>query len=286
MNDKLKNYATAPDSEVWEKIEKTMRHRVVRRRAWMAAAGVAVATLAVVGVVLWTGSTNDSATLSAMPDVAQVLPREQVCTTPASQEPIATEMVKSQTRTTDSKPLKIEQPTTVVSSPQMPKALSEERTVVAQKAESSQSVSPAVTVAPAQVVSTVPVTVVGEPQSDNEPVTTVTEPAKQQAKSSTNYGLEDTILWLPNVFVPGSDDDEINTFRVRLNHPGDVLTNFKMTIFSRSGNQVFTSNDINNAWDGTHRGRELPQAAYVYVIYYTDKDGFRHQRKGTVTLVR
>ena len=38
MNDKLKNYATAPDPEVWEKIEKTMRRRVLRRYAWTAAA--------------------------------------------------------------------------------------------------------------------------------------------------------------------------------------------------------------------------------------------------------
>ena len=286
MNDKLKNYATAPDPEVWEKIEKTMRRRVLRRYVWTAAAGVAVVILALVGIVLWPDSTA-RATQSAMPDVAQVLPREQVCKAPASQEPVATEMVINQTRMANSKSVKVEQTVTTVASPQVSKTQAEERTVVVQPVVSSQPVPSAVATSPAQVVvPTVSETVVRESQSDNEPVKTMSEPATQQAKSATNYGVEDTILWLPNAFVPGSDDDEINTFRVRLNHPGDVLTNFRMTIFSRSGNQVFTSNDINNGWDGTNRGRELPQAAYVYVIYYTDKDGFRHQRKGTVTLVR
>ena len=42
-----------------------------------------------------------------------------------------------------------------------------------------------------------------------------------------------------------------------------MVSNFRMTIFNRTGNQVFMSNDINAPWDGKYRGREMPKEVHV-----------------------
>ena len=283
MNERLKNYANTPDPEVWERIEKTMRRRVLRRQAWTAAAGVAVVALAVVGVILWPNGKNERTLQPALPDVVQVIPQEEAAIPLSPQEPVVTEISENQmaaltpkskitVQTTESLP---SQPTFQVQLESEPK-----QTVVVQ-----QAALPASTNESVPEVAQVSATVTDEPQLDVESGMAA-EPTKSQGKSSSTYGMDDTILWLPNVFVPSSDDAEINTFRARLNRPGEVLVNYRMTIFNRAGNQVFMSNDVNASWNGTYRGREMPQGAYVYVIYYTDKDGFRHQRRGTVTLVR
>ena len=283
MNERLKNYANTPDPEVWERIEKTMRRRVLCRQAWTAAAGVTVVALAVVGVILWPNGKNERTLQPALPDVVQVIPQEEVAIPLSPQEPVVTEISENQmaalapkskiaVQTTESLP---SQPTFQVQLESEPK-----QTVVVQ-----QAALPASTNESVPEVAQVSVTVTDEPQLDVESGMAA-EPTKSQGKSSSTYGMDDTILWLPNVFVPSSDDAEINTFRARLNRPGEVLVNYRMTIFNRAGNQVFMSNDVNASWNGTYRGREMPQGAYVYVIYYTDKDGFRHQRRGTVTLVR
>lgn len=286
MNEKLKNYAEAPDPEVWERIEKTMRRRAVRRQAWTAAAGVVVVALAVVGVVLWPGSKGDSTTQMARPDVAQVMPSEEVAVEPMLKEPVATEVVAINASTVPPEPAKTEQAVVTEPVALMPATQAEVTAVVSQPSVTTQPMQAIPISKPVSEVVPVVAAAPVETQPSVNTSTVASEPAKSQTKSPTTFGLEDTILWLPNVFMPASDDAEINVFRARLNHPGDVLTNYRMTVFNRSGAQVFATTDINEGWDGKHWGRELPQAAYVYVVYYTDKDGFRHQRKGTVTLVR
>ena len=286
MNDKLKNYSTNPDPEVWERIEKSMHRRVLRRQAWTAVAGVAIVALAVVGVVFWPEGKNEVAVQPVAPMVAQTVQHSETTIAVAKPEVETEKMLQSDSRTVA--PLQARatraadvQPATSVSVSQTEGMSASVRPTVA----SQVVASPAASVSASEEVR-VSAPSVSEPQPQNIPMAETTEPTKPSAKATVGYGNEDTILWLPNIFVPGSDDAEINLFRARLNHPGDVLTNFKMSVFNRSGNLVFMSNDINNGWDGKYKGRELPQSAYVYVIYYTDKDGFRHQRKGTVTLVR
>jgi gliding motility-associated-like protein len=222
----------------------------------------------------------------AMPDVAQVMPSEEVAVEPMLKEPVATEVVAINASTVPPEPAKTEQAVVTEPVALMPATQAEVTAVVSQPSVTTQPMQAIPISKPVSEVVPVVAAAPVETQPSVNTSTVASEPAKSQTKSPTTFGLEDTILWLPNVFMPASDDAEINVFRARLNHPGDVLTNYRMTVFNRSGAQVFATTDINEGWDGKHWGRELPQAAYVYVVYYTDKDGFRHQRKGTVTLVR
>ena len=286
MNDKLKDYATNPDPEVWERIEKSMRQRGARRQAWSAVAGATIVALAIVGVVFWPKGKTDVAVPLAMPEMAQAMPRNEARVVAEQQEVVVEKAMQSEPKTVRIELAKAEssagaQPAALPSTTQTEGLSAAAKTVVA-----SQVVTKPVASAPVTEEARVPTPVVSEPQPQDLPVAETTEPVKPSVKATVNNGNEDTILWLPNIFVPGSDDAEINLFRARLNHPGDVLTNYRMNVFNRSGNLVFVSNDINAGWDGKYKGRDLPQSTYVYVIYYTDKDGFHHQRKGTITLVR
>ena len=286
MNDKLKNYATEPDPKVWEGIEKTMRRRAVRRQAWTGAVGAAIVALAVVGVVLWPDGKKDSVAQPALPDVAQVMPREEIAAVSGQQETKVPDVVATQPKVVNAEPAKVARAVEAQPVSMAPSVKAEVPSVAVQPVVAVQAVQPTAVSSPVVVEPRSSAPTVGELQGETVPAVEDNSPAKSVAKSSAGNANEDTILWLPNIFVPSSDDAEINVFRARLNHPGDVLTNYRMTIFSRMGNQVFMSSDVNKGWDGTYRGREMPQSTYVYVIYYTDKDGFRHQRKGTITLVR
>ena len=65
------------------------------------------------------------------------------------------------------------------------------------------------------------------------------------------------------------------------------MDDFHIYIFNRQGALVYTSEDINFKWDGTHNGRPCPQGSYPYVITYTRAGSVSIYRiKGTVTLLR
>ncbi len=282
MNDNLKNYATSPDPQVWEKIEKTMRRRALRRQVMTGTAGAAIVALAIVGVIFWP---NDNANVAqrTLPDVAQVMPREVAPLETEGQKADVSELSVEKAKEVAPRVDKTVEAQSVVSSSAQKV---EPSTQIAYPTVVSQVIPQSVTPISPKVEDPVSAQVVNETMAQAEPIAEAKTSATPSDKAPISSAGEDTILWIPNVFVPVSDDAEINTFRARLNHPGDVLTNYRLSIFNRSGNLVFMSNDINEAWDGTYRGREMPQAAYIYVIYYTDRDGFRHQRKGTITLVR
>jgi gliding motility-associated-like protein len=89
---------------------------------------------------------------------------------------------------------------------------------------------------------------------------------------------------IPNAFSPNSDGVN-DKFRI-LGLPVENITNFNFQVYDRWGQMVFNTSDIEDAWDGTFKGRECPAAVYIWIIYYIDKNKAKISNKGTVTLVR
>ena len=92
------------------------------------------------------------------------------------------------------------------------------------------------------------------------------------------------VLYVPNIFLPEGDDDELRLFRVHSN----TVTEFEMTVYTRGGIPVFRTTDLDTPWDGTSNGAPCPQGAYLYNIRYrvpSVPDNWK-TRIGTVTLVR
>lgn len=59
--------------------------------------------------------------------------------------------------------------------------------------------------------------------------------------------------------------------------------NTEVIIINREGQEVYTSSDYDNSWDGTRNGKKLPDATYYYVVKFADSEVVR---KGAVTILR
>jgi len=121
----------------------------------------------------------------------------------------------------------------------------------------------------------------------------VDEPGIYQATAATRGGCkasdsvmveQDLEVYIPNAFRPESDIRVNQTF-MPLFYECEP-ENYRLRIFDRYGNEVFTTDDVNgNGWDGIIDGRRASPGAYTYQVEYDVGDGHR-QKQGTVYLVR
>ncbi len=93
--------------------------------------------------------------------------------------------------------------------------------------------------------------------------------------------LADSKIDIPNAFAPGHGMNA--TLKVlRL---GDAkLKSF--AIYNRWGVQVFQTSNINEGWDGTHKGEPQPMGVYIYSIEAQSSSGRSINQQGNITLIR
>ena len=92
---------------------------------------------------------------------------------------------------------------------------------------------------------------------------------------------QDFRIFFPNAFSPNGDNlNEI--FKPTYLFVKD----YEMRIFSRGGELLFTSNNIEEGWDGNFKGQQAQQGAYVYVVKLEDFTGEVFNTQGTFTLIR
>jgi len=294
MDNKLRNYSSQPDPEVWNKIRKTLRRQELRRQMVGGSIGAVIAVAAIVAVSLWPYNTPSASNETVVPTVAQVTKAPAQATPAMEQEVEAAKMQVQQPFQAPSSHLSKNNETAVqqaslplLSVPVVPSNANGQVLVVKPESYSAEENVPAVVAQPIAFTEPTPAKVETPAPAQVETNIVENKPIKQVEKNTINNGvIEDTILWVPNAFAPSSDNPDITTFRARLNKADASVSNYRITIFNRQGHQVFHSIDINQSWDGTYKGRALPQGGYVYVIYYVDKDGLTHQRRGTVALIR
>lgn len=94
------------------------------------------------------------------------------------------------------------------------------------------------------------------------------------------FNFEPT-LFIPDAFSPNADDVN-DKFGVK----GGALKTFSFVIYSRWGEKLYETDDLNFLWDGTYKGRDQPQDVYMFYCYYTGFDGKKYSTKGTITLLR
>lgn len=88
---------------------------------------------------------------------------------------------------------------------------------------------------------------------------------------------------IPTAFSP--NDDQINDFYYIIDND-NIITKFKLEIFNRFGEKVYSSNKIEEKWDGYHKSSILtPQTLdyYLDVECYGGKSLFK---KGNITIVK
>ncbi|MCU0384043.1 MAG: gliding motility-associated C-terminal domain-containing protein [Cyclobacteriaceae bacterium] len=87
-------------------------------------------------------------------------------------------------------------------------------------------------------------------------------------------------IYYPRAFTPNNDNLN-DTFRVY----GKYIREFRMNIFNRWGELVFTSANIDDVWDGTFRGKTQPEGTYVFSAEIVDEAGRTSTRSGSIVLL-
>ncbi len=85
-----------------------------------------------------------------------------------------------------------------------------------------------------------------------------------------------------NVFTPNGDGEN-DEFKLN----GSNISQFEIYIYDTRGNQVFSSNNINEAWNGyDKKGSVCPDGQYHCVFKALGNDGVEHKDKILITLNR
>jgi gliding motility-associated-like protein len=95
----------------------------------------------------------------------------------------------------------------------------------------------------------------------------------------------DCYLNIPNSFSPNGDG--LNDYFLPRELLSSGLTSFKMSIYNRWGEQIFTTTAIDGrGWDGKYNNVPQPQGVFVYVIDASFINNVKKTFKGNVTLMR
>ena len=114
--------------------------------------------------------------------------------------------------------------------------------------------------------------------------------------ATNSYGCTDTMLkhnyigtfkegyvYVPNAFSPNNNGRnegfKPSTFNVK-------TTGYSFKVFTRWGELVYETNDLDAEWDGTFNGEQCTQDVYVFTVngQYINNDQFTF--RGTLTLLR
>jgi PKD repeat protein len=113
--------------------------------------------------------------------------------------------------------------------------------------------------------------------------------------ATTDFGCVDTLsssvkiipfsFYTPNAFRP---DSEIPKNRIFLPiQEGIDPENYQFQVFNRGGSTVFETTNPGNGWNGKMpNGTDAGPGVFVWIVKYSDVQGYDHLQKGTVMLVR
>ena len=95
----------------------------------------------------------------------------------------------------------------------------------------------------------------------------------------------DFALYVPNTFTP--DGNGINDMFQPMG-VGIDEDNYRLDIFDRWGENIFSSNNFRKGWDGTVKGgsKTAEQGVYTYKMMVKDLQGNKHPKVGHVTVIR
>ena len=92
------------------------------------------------------------------------------------------------------------------------------------------------------------------------------------------------LLYVPSAFTPNGDNS--NNFFSPVIGAGVKLETYRLYVFSRWGDLVFESTDIENGWDGRNKGLDCPEGNYIWKIEFKGANSMNEQHTGHVSLIR
>ena len=99
-------------------------------------------------------------------------------------------------------------------------------------------------------------------------------------------------IQFPNAFTPGNNGPTDGVYDPRSfdnDHFFPIyegVEDYRLEIFNRWGELLFTTENVKVGWDGYYRGKPAKQDVYVWKAYAKFSDGRETTLKGDVTLLR
>jgi gliding motility-associated-like protein len=116
-----------------------------------------------------------------------------------------------------------------------------------------------------------------------EGTTTPYSPVLEGSFSNVSCVSQTPIIFIPSAFTPNGDEHN-EVFRPVTYYVSDE--GYSFTIYSRSGEEIFTANNPLKGWDGTFNGSPLQHGNYVYHLQYINGVGNLTEKTDIITLVR
>lgn len=92
-------------------------------------------------------------------------------------------------------------------------------------------------------------------------------------------------IWVPNSFTPNGDgiNDVFKAFG------SGNIKEFKMIIFNRWGTKIFESKNIQIGWNGSYKGKPVPEGTYVWSIFFKPTGNYSAEiltKSGNISLLK
>lgn len=118
---------------------------------------------------------------------------------------------------------------------------------------------------------------------DSLMVTLVTCNHQCCADTTISLPMKYSSFWFPNVFTPGKATNR--TFGILTRKS---LAFYELSIYNKTGERFFRTNNPAETWDGTLNGHTVPQGAYVYhyTLLFSDPGSIPLSGTGIITLLR
>lgn len=92
-------------------------------------------------------------------------------------------------------------------------------------------------------------------------------------------------LLVPNTFTPNADGLNDILKPIYYGNPG-ALQLISFRIYNRYGLLLFSTRNLNEGWNGNHKGKAVPNGAVVWILEYINHTGTKIQKKGSTILLR
>jgi gliding motility-associated-like protein len=92
---------------------------------------------------------------------------------------------------------------------------------------------------------------------------------------------EEPNIFVPNAFTPNNDGNN-DELLVR----GRWITSLRFVVYNRYGQELFTTNNQLEGWDGTYKGKDLGPDVFGYYLTVRCLDGGNFAKRGNVTLIK
>ncbi len=85
---------------------------------------------------------------------------------------------------------------------------------------------------------------------------------------------------MPTAFTPNNDG-----LNDKFGAVAKGVKEFKLVVYNRYGEVLFNSNSLEQKWDGTFNGNQVPTGGYMYEVIATSHEGEDLQKSGKVLVI-